>query len=98
MIRHMRTEYRKTKAIVPITIPSTTAGVVDDISASVYGENFDVYLYCSTGTIFFNPLIAATTANGFRLNESEAIELKVQSNLSIIGDSTTAAYQLLILE
>ena len=97
MITHTKGVFRKPGTIIPITIPSTTAGVVDLLASSDgYGLNFDTLLYCSTGTVFFNTLVAATTANGFRLNESEAMEFSVSSGVSIIGDSTTAAYQAIV--
>lgn len=91
--------FRKFNTIIPETIPSTTAGVVDTIASSDgYGENFDVTLHCSTGDIYINASTAATSANGFKLGEDQSIDLKVLSQLSILGGSTTAAYQLIVWE
>jgi hypothetical protein len=95
---YTRTLFRKIKAIVFENVASTSAGAVDTISSTAYGENFDITVNCSTGTIFLNPLTAATTTNGFKLAEGQALDLKVASSLSIIGDSTTAAYQGIVWE
>lgn len=93
-----RPMFKKVKTIIFENVASTSAGAVDTISSTDYGENFSVTVQCSTGTIYINPLAAATTTNGFALQENESLELKVENQLSIIGDSTTAAYQAIVWE
>ena len=95
---YSRINFRRVKAIVFENVASTSAGAVDTLSSTAYGENFDITVNCSTGTIFLNPLAAATTTNGYKLTEGKDISLKVKSSLSIIGDSTTAAYQGIVWE
>jgi len=90
--------FRRIKAIIPHVIPSTTAGVVHTLGSSIYGANFDITIQCTTGVVYINPLVAATTANGIRMEEGDELDLKVASALSVIGDSTTAAYQGIIWE
>jgi len=98
MVNYVRPIYRRMKAIVFENVASTAAGSVDTLGSSVYGANFDITVHASTGTIFVNPLAAATTTNGFKLIEGQSLDLKVLSALSIIGDSTTAAYQAVVWE
>ena len=98
MVNYVRPIYRRIKAIVFENVASTAAGSVDTLGSSVYGANFDITVHCSTGVIYVNPLVTATTANGFKLKEDQSIDLKVASALSIIGDSTTAAYQAIVWE
>jgi hypothetical protein len=93
-----KTVFRPIKAIIPENVASTSAGAVDTVSSTDYGLNFDITLNCSTGVVYINSLTAATTTNGFRLEEGEAIDLRVSSSLSIIGNSTTAAYQAIVWE
>jgi hypothetical protein len=94
----VRPMFKTVKAIIFENVASTSAGAVDTIGSSVYGENFSITINCSTGSIFINPLTAATTTNGYKLKENQSMDLKVESQLSIIGDSTTAAYQATIWE
>ena len=98
MVNYVRPIYRRIKAIVFENVASTAAGSVDTLGSSVYGANFDITVHCSTGVIYVNPLTAATTTNSFKLKEDQSIDLKVASALSIIGDSTTAAYQAIVWE
>ena len=94
---YTRPIFKKIRTIIPEVIPSTTAGVVDTIASSDgYGENFDVTVHCTTGDVYVNATTAATAANGFKLNEDQSLDIKVLANLSIIGGSTTAAYQCII--
>lgn len=98
MVNYVRPIYRRIKAIVFENVASTAAGSVDTLGSSVYGANFDITVHCSTGAVYINPLVAATTANGFKLIEGQSLDLKVLSALSIIGDSTTAKYQAIVWE
>ena len=95
--QHIRSSFRRIIAIIPEAIPSTTAGVVDTIaSTDGYGENFDITLHCSTGDVYINATTVATSANGFKLNEDQSVDIKIKTQLSIVGGSTSAAYQALI--
>lgn len=98
MVNFVRPMFKTVKAIIFENVASTSAGAVDTIGSSVYGENFSVTVQCSTGVVYVNPLVAATTTNGFKLTAGAALDLKVESALSIIGDSTTAAYQAIVWE
>lgn len=101
MAIHNRPMFRRVKAIIFESVASTAAGSVDTISSTLstaIGANFDITIHATTGVIYINPLAAATTTNGFRVDEDQSLDLKVASALSIIGDSTTAAYQAIIWE
>jgi hypothetical protein len=101
MAIHNRPMFRRVKAIIFESVASTAAGSVDTISSTLstaIGANFDITVHCSTGSIFINPLAAATTTNGFKMIEGQSLDLKVFSALSIIGDSTTAKYQAVVWE
>jgi len=91
--------FRKINTIIPITIPSTTANVVDVIaSTDGYGDNFDITITASTGTLFITNTTAVSVTNGYTLTEGDTVNIKVQSVMSIVGGTTTAAYSAIIWE
>lgn len=92
---HTYNRFRKIRTIVPETFASTTSSVASTLNTT---GDATVSLMCSTGAIWINPLATATTANGFKLNEYDIIDLVVPNSLSIISDSTTAKYQAVIWE
>jgi hypothetical protein len=99
LAQHTRLQFRRAYQIIPVTVPSTTAGVVDVIGSTMgFGENFDLTIHCSTGTLYFNNTTAVTAGTGFKLNQDQSIDLKVKTNVSIIGATTLAAYQAIIWE
>ena len=101
MVNYVRPIFRRIKHIIFENVASTAANSVDTISSTLstaIGANFDITVHCSTGVIYLNSLAAATTTNGFKLKEDQSVDLKVASALSIIGDSTTAAYQAIVWE
>jgi hypothetical protein len=98
MIQHTRLEFRKVKGIVANSVVDSTAAENAVASSDGYGDNFDVTLHCSTNDLWFNPTTVATSANGFRLNEDQTVDLKVLSALSVIGQTSDAAYQVIVWE
>lgn len=101
--KNVKGSLRLAKKIVPPTVCSLTASVANSTTIGVggtydAGQNFSCTLMCITGTIFLNPLITATTANGFRVDENTTIDIKVENILSLISDSTTATFQAIIWE
>lgn len=98
-----REMFKKFKTIITQVAPSTTASVANDtlisVNSTVYtiGQNFLCTLQCTTGNIWLDPLATATT-NSFKLSEGEALDLQVESALSLISDSTTAKVQGIIWE
>lgn len=96
--------FKKVKTIVSEVAVSTTASVANSalvsINSTVYtiGKNFACTIQCTTGTVWFNSIVTATTANSFKLLEGDSIDLQVDSALSLISDSTTAKVQAIIWE
>lgn len=112
---YVKQRNRKWKAIIPITIASTgtTAAYNSSVlcsttlclnvpgnSAKVYGDNFEVTVYCTTGTLYLRPgsTIEPVVTNSYVLYEGESINLKIDSFLAIKGDTTTAAFQAIVWE
>lgn len=97
-----KNQYKPVRFVIPEFMVSSTASVADSSTISInstsraIGENFSVTLVCTTGTVWFNPLVTATTANGYKLNESDFVDLLVRQTVSIIADTTTAKVQALI--
>jgi hypothetical protein len=86
---YVRPTFKTIKTIYSETVASTTASVASAITPL----NDSVTLQCTTGSIWFNPLVTATTANGFKLVEGDVIDQIVNGTLSLISDTTTAKYQ-----
>ena len=96
-VAFVRPILRTMKAVRPLEVASTTAGVVKHLTTATYGENFAVTIQATTGSIYISTLTTApTTATGYELKERESIDLNVPANLAIIGNSTTAAFQAII--
>ena len=88
---------RKAKTIIGLTFSSTTASTVSTISSTTYGRNFEITFQALAGNTWINATTTATT-NAFKLSAGQAIDLRVDDELSIVSDSTTASYQAIIWE
>jgi hypothetical protein len=96
-VSFVRPILKSMKAVVPTTVASTSAGAVKHLPTATYGENFAATIMCTTGIIYISTLTTApTSTNGYEVKERETIDLNVPSNLAIIGNSTTAAYQAIV--
>jgi hypothetical protein len=94
---YVKTQFKPIRAIVGPTIPSTDAGVIDFITSTAYGTNFQCTIMCTTGQLAISTVSTApTTSIGYLLGEGKSLDLLVPSYLSILGNSTTAAYQCII--
>jgi hypothetical protein len=88
--------FGKILAIIPETVIASTEGTTRTISSTDYGSNFEVTILCTTGALFINPSTIATSTNGFKLEELKSMDLAVRTNLSLIGNTTTAAYEAIV--
>lgn len=96
MIYHSKDTFRKVKGIVAETVVDSSAAEYAIATAAGYGENFACTIECSSGILYVNPSTVATSANGYKLTEEESINIVVPSALSVIGDTSNAAYQAII--
>jgi surface polysaccharide O-acyltransferase-like enzyme len=96
---YVRNMLKKARSIIPLTVCSTTASVANNtLSSTAYGENFECTLYVKTGPVYMNSLVTATTANGFELASGMTIDIKSESILSLISDSTLAKFEAIVWE
>lgn len=98
MTNNVKVSLRLAKKVIPPTLCSPTASIANSTTIGAgctydMGQNFSCTLYCSTGVIYINPIVTATTANSFVLNEGKSIDLKVENILSLVADTTTAKFQ-----
>lgn len=97
MVNYTREIPKEVKNIVTERVASTTAGTPTILSSTSYGENFYVTIQCTTGNIYYSPLSTApATTDAWKLEEGEKEILKIPSYLSLLGGSTTAAFQAII--
>lgn len=94
---YTREIFKKVKAIIPLTFSSTTASTASSISSATYGNNFQITFHALAGNTWISPIATATT-NSFKLTAGQAIDLTVDTTLSIVSDSTTASYQAIVWE
>lgn len=91
------------------TVASTSAGSIDSktlnsttkgaFTGRVFGKTFELTIRCCTGEIHIGPYVSTTpltTAIGYSMKEGDVINLKVKDALSVMGDSTTAAYSAIV--
>ena len=82
--------FREARTIITETLASTTASTASTLNST---SPMTATIACTVGDIWINPLVTATTANGFKLTSGDSIDLVIPGSLSIISDSTTAKYQ-----
>ncbi|MHB1420470.1 MAG: hypothetical protein ACYCX4_12960 [Bacillota bacterium] len=88
---YYKTMLRRQKAITPEALASTTASVARSIS--VTGP---CTLICTTGALWMNAAVTATTTNGLLLWEGfKSVDLEATGTISVVSDTTTAKCQLL---
>ena len=92
---YVRDIFRKQRAVIGLTFSSTTASTVSAISSTTYGRNFEITFQALAGNTWIDATTTATT-NAFKLSAGQAIDLRVDDELSIVSDSTTASYQAII--
>jgi len=92
---YVREVFKKARSIVPEFIVSSTASVAN---SSIAPNGYPCTLNCTTGTIWVNPLVVATTSNGYKMVESMVLELTSVGAISVISDTTTAKAQAIIWE
>ena len=87
---HVYNRFREVKTIVTEAVASTTASAASTITST---GKMAATIICTTGYIWVNPLATATTANGIKLIEGQALDLIIPNTVSLISDTTTASYQ-----
>lgn len=87
-----------TAAFNSSSLNSTTLCSITGWTTRPFGNNFSVTLYCTTGNLYVVPesTVEPTSTNAFIISEGESIDLKVNTFLSVKGETTTAAFQALI--
>ena len=104
MFSFSRDVYKKAQYIVPEFVVSPLASIADSTTlihdSTLYpaGQNFSITVECMCGDVWVNPLAVATTDNGYRLTDGALLDIKVESFLSVISDSTLAVVQAFIWE
>lgn len=90
--------YKKIFTIKPFTILSTGITIWTSTTFG-QGQNWDMTLQASTGDMYFTTLSTApTSTNTFKLLAGNALDIKVEDYIAMLGDSTTAAVQAIIWE
>ena len=90
---HVYNKFREIKTIVPETLASSTASSASVLATTGYTA---ATVICTTGNIWINPTVTATTANGLKLIEGQGVDLIIPNTLSLISDSTEAFYQAIL--
>ena len=96
MTQYVQNVFKRSKAIIPITLASTVATF---ISSTDHGANFDISIIGSVDGVLCTPLSTTpTSTNTFTLNSDVTIDLKVESKLALISASSIASYQAIVWE
>ena len=91
--------FKKVFSISPETIIGSTAATIWTSTAFLQGQNWDMTIQATTGAIYLaTNTTAPTSTNTFKLAEGDALDIKVEDYISMVGDSTTAAVQAIIWE
>jgi hypothetical protein len=103
---YTRPMFKKIIGAVTEAVASTTAGVINTIlvnsttlsySARAIGNNFNVTIQATSGTISLYP-DSTTVTQVYKLHEKESIDLRAVNFVGLLGGSTTAKAQAVFWE
>lgn len=87
---------KKIKGIKPVTVIGLNTVLLRSTDF-LQGENNDLMIKCIAENIYISTLTTAiTTTNSWMLSSSNIFDLKVESFLTIMGDSTSSSYQAVV--
>lgn len=93
-----RDSFKKVFAVKPVTILSTGITIWTSTTFS-QGQNWDMTIEAVVGDMYITTLSTApTSTTAFKLVEGDALDIKVEDYIAMLGDSTTAAVQAIVWE
>jgi hypothetical protein len=100
---YTRNIWKKIRKIIPDTLASTDATANTIISSThldaynkAIGENFSITIAPTTGDVYIDVFSTVATSSGYLLQEGDILDLRVESQINVLGNSTTAKFKALV--